>query len=30
MLERIVLYVYVVLGGISLLLQHPVPLAIAP
>jgi hypothetical protein len=30
MLERTIVYVYVVLFGISLLLEHPVPLAIAP
>ncbi len=30
MLTRTVLYAYVVLFGISLLLEHPVPLAIAP
>jgi hypothetical protein len=30
MLERTLVYAYVVLLGISLLLEHPVPLAIAP
>ena len=30
MLARTVVYVYAVLLGISLLLEHPVPLAITP
>jgi hypothetical protein len=30
MLERVVLYFYVVLTGVSLLLQQPIALAVAP
>jgi hypothetical protein len=30
MIERALVYAYVVLFGLSLLMEHPVPLAIAP